>query len=101
MKLNLLLKLLAFCLPVLAHNSACAALSGTYTINAAGGATATNYVTFASAISDMVSGTRADGGPTNGPSVSGPVTFNVAAGTYSGQVTIPAITGASSTNTIT
>jgi hypothetical protein len=78
-----------------------AALNGIYTINPAGGATPFNYLTFASAVSDMVSGTRADGGPVNGPSVAGPVTFNVAAATFNERVTLPAITGASAVNTIT
>lgn len=78
-----------------------AQLNGAYTINAGAPATATNYQNFASAVSDMASGTRTDAGPAQGPAVSGPVTFTVAAGTYSEQVTIPAITGASATNTIT
>jgi hypothetical protein len=64
-----------------------AALSGTYTIDGSGTASSTNYKTFASAVSDMVSGTRADGGTANGSGVSGAVTFT--------------ITGVSSTNTVT
>jgi PKD repeat protein len=76
------------------------ALSGNYTIGS-GPATATNYVTFASAVSDMNAGTRADGGPVNGPGVSAAVIFTVAANTYNEKISIPAITGASATNTIT
>lgn len=76
------------------------ALSGAYTIGT-GPATSTNYLTFTSAVSDMVSGVRADGGPVNGAGVSGPVVFTVAAGTYTERILIPAITGASSLNTIT
>lgn len=61
-------------------------LSGTYTIGSGG-----NYSSFAAAISAL---------NTNG--VSGPVTFNVASGTYNeGVLTIGAIGGASATNTIT
>jgi hypothetical protein len=82
-------------------NAASAALSGTYTINPSAAASTSNYKTFASAVSDMVSGTRADGGTANGAGVSGAVTFNVSNGTYTEQITIPAITGASATNRIT
>ncbi|MBP6639074.1 MAG: hypothetical protein KA293_02195, partial [Bacteroidia bacterium] len=77
-----------------------AALNGAYTIGS-GPATGTNYLTFSSAVSDMVSGVRADGGPANGVGVSGPVVFTVAAGTYNEQILIPVITGASPLNTIT
>ncbi len=62
------------------------ALNGTYTI----GGTSPNYTTFTLAVSDLVS-----------KGVSGPVTFNVRTGTYSEQISITAITGASATNTIT
>lgn len=78
-----------------------AQLSGAYTINASAAASATNYQNFASAVNDMVSGTRTDGGTANGPAVSGPVTFTVAAGTYNERVSINAITGTSATNTVT
>jgi hypothetical protein len=77
------------------------ALNGVYTINSSLPASATNYLNFGSAVTDMVNGTRVDGGPINGPTVSGAVTFNVSAGTYSEKLTIPAIVGASATNTIT
>lgn len=66
-----------------------AQLSGTYTIDPAGSGS-TNYTTFSAAVSALT---------TSG--VSGPVTFNVAAGTYNEQVTIGAITGTSATNTVT
>jgi hypothetical protein len=65
--------------------SAQAQLSGAYTIGASG-----NYTSFSAAVSALT---------TSG--VSGPVTFNVASGTYTEQVTIGSITGASATNTIT
>jgi trimeric autotransporter adhesin len=77
-----------------------AALSGAYTIGA-GPASATNYGNFASAASDLNSGVRSDGGPVNGPGVSGPVVFTISAGTYSEQFSLNAITGASAVNTIT
>lgn len=79
-----------------------AQLSGTYTVDGSSAATVGNYMTIGDAVSDMSSGTRSDGGPVNGPGVSGPTTIRIVTGTgpYSEQITIPAITGASSTNTI-
>jgi len=64
-------------------------LSGVYTI---GGSGSRNYPTIAAAVSDLIN-----------VGVAGPVTFNVAAGTYTGQVVIPnnVITGASAINNIT
>ena len=61
------------------------ALSGSYTIGSGG-----SYSTFTAAVADLTS---------NG--VSGPVTFNVISGTYTEQISIGSISGASSTNTIT
>jgi|GEM_PF-6410744 len=99
---KILLSIAILVLATLASNSFIyGQLSGAYTIDAAGTASATNYQNFASAVSDMANGTRTDGGPVNGAGVSAAVTFTVAAGTYNEQVTIPAITGASATNTIT
>src|SRR5690242_9001481 len=65
-----------------------AALNGVYTINPSLAATATNYQSFQSAISDMQTGIRTDTGVANGVGVSGPVIFNIAPGTYSGQIEI-------------
>lgn len=79
---------------------ALASLNGAYTIGP-GLATSTNYLTFSAAVSDLSTGTRPDGGPANGAGVTGPVVFTVAAGTYNEHFIIPAITGASSLNTIT
>lgn len=90
----------ALVLLLLLAKSLSAALSGGYTIGA-GPATATNYLTFTAAVSDLSTGVRPDGGPVNGPGVSGAVVFTVAAGTYNERITIPAITGASAVNTIT
>lgn len=64
-------------------------LSGVKTINASGSG-ANNYTSFTAAVNDLVA-----------KGVNGPVLFQVASGTYTGQITIPAITGASATNTIT
>ena len=66
-----------------------AQLSGSYTIDPSGTGT-NNYTSFSSAVSAL---------STSG--VSGAVTFNVKQGTYTEQVTIPAVTGASTSNTIT
>lgn len=67
-------------------------LGGTYTINQNSGITSTNYTSFAALISDLIC-----------RGINAPITVNVAAGSgpYNEQVTIPAITGASATNTIT
>lgn len=79
-----------------------AALNGTYTINASIPASATNYQSFQSAIEDMLSGTRTDAATPNGIGVTGPVTFHIAPGTYTGQIEIPdTIPGASALNHIT
>ena len=69
-----------------------AQLTGTYTINPAGGSFATkNCKSFGEAVDSLES-----------QGVSGAVTFNVADGTYNERVTISqAIDGASAVNTIT
>ena len=66
-------------------------LSGVYTINNTLPTAGNNFNTFTEAIFALADG------------VSGPVTFNVAPGSgpYNEQLIIPAITGASATNTIT
>jgi hypothetical protein len=86
---------------MLLPQAALASLSGTYTIDASSSASSSNYKTFAAAVSDMISGTRSDGGTANGSGVSGAVIFNVVNGSYNEQIAITPITGASSTNTIT
>jgi PKD repeat protein len=62
------------------------AMSGTFSVGASG----SDYTSLSAAITDL---------STYG--ICGPVTLNVAAGTYTGQVIIPQINGASATNTIT
>jgi len=64
-------------------------LSGSYTINPTG-AGARNYTSFSAAVTAL-----------SAAGITGPVTFDVAAGTYNEQVTIPPILGASAVNTIT
>ncbi len=65
-------------------------LAGTYTINSALATGGTNFVSFAAAANALGS-----------CGISGPVTFNVAMGTYSGTTELTAIPGASAINTIT
>jgi hypothetical protein len=64
----------------------CTGLSGTYTIAASGA----DYTSVAAAVSDLAN-----------CGLNGAVTFNIAAGTYTGAINIPAIAGASATNTVT
>lgn len=99
------LKCLVICCFMLsiAHSQA-ATLSGNYTIDSSQAASATNFKNFASAKAFLTGvGLRTDGGTNNSApfGVSGPVVFNVAAGTFSEQVTIGNIAGASATNTVT
>ena len=77
-------------------------LNGNYTINPNVSASSTNYQNWASAIGDMLSGTRTDGGTAQGSGLSGAVVFSVYEMVYSNtQLTITPVTGASATNTIT
>jgi len=78
-----------------------AALSGTYTINGSIAASATNYLTFTSALSDLNSGTRSDGGTVNGPGVSAAVIFNVSAGQTFHEAKLVLTTTGTAANTIT
>lgn len=78
-----------------------AQLSGTYTIDTSKAASSSNYKSFAAAVSDLVNGTRSDGGTANGAGVSGAVVFKIADGVYSEQVTIDSIPGTSASNTVT
>jgi len=75
------LLLIALLIPIVIS----AQLSGTYTISSTG-----TYTSFTAAVSALT---------TSG--INGPVVFNVSPGTYNEQITIPAITGASTINTIT
>lgn len=62
---------------------------GTYTINPTGTGPL-NFTSVGSAITSLIN---------NG--ISGPVVFNINQGIYSGQLTLPAISGSTTTNTIT
>lgn len=64
---------------------ACNPLSGTYTIGPSG-----NFASFTDAANALVS-----------CGIAGPITFNVANGTYTEQVALPTIAGMSATNTVT
>lgn len=79
-------------------------LSGVYTIDSSQAATATNFKNFTSVITYLTSaGSRSDGGPANSSpfGVSGPVVFQVAAGTFNERIVITTtINGASPQNTI-
>jgi hypothetical protein len=66
--------------------SICSGLSGTYTI----GGGASDYPSVVAAATDLAN-----------CGINGPVTFNIAAGTYTGAVVIPNVVGSSAVNTIT
>lgn len=66
----------------------CSGLSGTYSINPSGSGVS-NFTSFQAAVDKMICG-----------GVNGPVIFNVASGTYTGQLEIPTIQGATGANRI-
>src|SRR5688572_749008 len=72
--------------------NSCNALSGNFTINKGAGASATNFTTVSAAVQAI-----------SNCGVSGPVTFNVVAGSgpYNEQIILPVIPGTSATNTVT
>ena len=71
--------------------SGCAApMAGNYTINPAFPTAGTNYNSFADALSQMAL-----------CGVGAPVKFNVAAGTYTGEILVETLLGASAANTVT
>jgi PKD repeat protein len=92
---------LIFSIILMPNMKSSAQLKGSYTIDPGSTVSSTNYKTFTSAVSDLVAGTRSDGGTANGKGVSGAVTFSIANGTYNEQISISAITGVSASNTIT
>lgn len=97
--------LLACCGFILSMSHAKAAyLSGNYTIDSSRAASATNFKNFTSAAAYLTgSGSRTDGGVNNTApfGVSGPVLFEVAAGTFTEQVLIGNIPGASAVSPVT
>ncbi|MEN9511914.1 MAG: hypothetical protein RLZZ370_1733, partial [Bacteroidota bacterium] len=84
-------------------SGAFAQMSGTYTINSGAAASSSNFTNWLSLTQALQNVTRADGGPLyGGAGISGAVTVNVLSSlTESVPVTFPAITGASSSKTIT
>ena len=85
---------------VFTMNYSYAALNGNYTINPLALASSTNYQSFLAAVSDLTLGTRTDGGPVQGPNVTGPVTVNISSGIYIGKLPLTTIGGTSATNRI-
>lgn len=83
---RLFLKLFAIAIFCFSLHLSAQPLNGVYTI----GNTAADYSTISAAVADLSA---------NG--VNGPVIFNINAGNYNEQVSIPAVIGASATNTIT
>lgn len=71
-----------------AQTTICGGLSGNYTINPAGSGP-NNFTNIQAAIDKLLCG-----------GVYGPVVFDIAAGTYTGQFTIPPVTGTSAINNI-
>jgi hypothetical protein len=81
---------------------ASAQLSGNYTIDPTKSASSTNYVTWTSAISDLLNGSRSDGGTVQGPGISSSVVFTVYDTVYtSTYVDLTSITGSTPSNRIT
>jgi PKD repeat protein len=80
---------------------------GSYTINPAGAASSTNYLSINAFVNDLRNLSRGDGGAANyaigGAGVQGAITVDITTGsaTFSQQVTISAILGVNATNTIT
>lgn len=72
-----------------AFTSLCGSLAGNYTINPSGSGS-TNFTSLQAAIDRLACG-----------GISGPVVFNIAPGTYTGQFTIANIAGADANNTVT
>jgi hypothetical protein len=68
----------------------CTGISGNYTIDGSQNTSGSNFNSFSDAVTAL-----------NNCGISGPVTFTVAAGTYTENVTINEVNGNSSTNTIT
>lgn len=100
MKQSLLFKILGVFI-FLSTTSTFAQLRGVYTINPSASASNTNYQNWASAIGDLVSGSRTDGGTAQGSGVRGHVTFLVSNARYNEQITFGTVTGTSDTSTIT
>ena len=92
--------IICFTLGFIIPNTTFAQLKGNYTINPNKSASSSNYQNWASAVGDLVSGSRTDGGTPQGAGVSGPVTVTVYDTIYNTSVEIGAISGTSYTNKI-
>lgn len=106
MEQNYLLKrltMLVFVLAATAFNfSLRAQLSGSYTINPYQSASSTNYQNWTSAVGDLISGSRSDGGTTQGPGISSAVTFTVFDTVYNAvSIDFTAVTGSNPSRRIT
>jgi PKD repeat protein len=87
---------------LLAGFSASAQLNGAYTLDPSSPASNSNYTNLTSFVNNLRGIARTDGGPYNGPGVSGPVTLNIAANiTMTEQIQITAISGMNATNRVT
>ncbi len=76
-------------------------LSGTYTVNPSGSATAGNYLTINDVCTDLSYGYRSDGGPANGSGSSGSVTIKIYDGTYNETPYLSYVSGSTGGGTIT
>ncbi len=94
---------MVFCsLFLLISFSGFAQLSGNYTIDPTRSASSSNYRNWASAVGDLLNGSRTDGGSAQGPGVSSAVTISVYDTLYDNTaIDLSAITGASYSNRIT
>jgi len=97
---TLIIKVVAILLWTFTFYNAQAQLKGNYTIDPSKSASASNYKDFHSAVTDLDSGKRYDGGAANGRGVSGAVVFKVADGTYHENVHIFTIPGTSLKNNV-
>ncbi|MCG8698092.1 MAG: right-handed parallel beta-helix repeat-containing protein, partial [Bacteroidales bacterium] len=77
-----------------------AQLDGVYSIDPSKPPSSNNYQDFASAVNDLKSGYRDDGGIPNGWGVSDSVIFEIADGVYDVALSLPQITGVSETSRI-
>lgn len=79
-----------------------AQLSGNYTIDPTQSASSTNYTNWSSAISDLLNGSRSDGGTAQGPGISASVAFTVYDTVYTAtSIELTSITGSTPSNRVT
>ena len=100
--LNICILFVCISATLLLPNRSYGQLNGNYTINPTKSASNTNYQNWASAVGDLINGTRTDGGNAQGSGISGPVTISVYDTVYNNiSITIPPISGSSFGNRIT